>query len=101
MQLLGEDAPLFCDVYNVREDGNVSPSEDPHNGFTHKNILERQISYIEAAKNFGITVAEVREKIDRCKEILFKEREKRPKPFLDDKVITAWNGQWFENSLNF
>ena len=93
MELLGDDAPLFCDIYNVREDGNVSPSEDPHREFTHKNILERQLDYIEAAKKFGITVDEVREKLDRSKNILFKEREKRPKPFLDDKVITAWNGK--------
>lgn len=89
---MGEDAALFCELYNVREDGNVEASADPHHEFTHKNILERQLSYIEVAKNFNITVEEARQKIDRSKDILFKEREKRPKPFLDDKIITAWNG---------
>jgi hypothetical protein len=92
LQLLGEDAALFCELYNVREDGNVEESADPHHEFTRKNILERQLSYIEVAKNFNITVEEARQKIDRSKDILFKEREKRPKPFLDDKIITAWNG---------
>lgn len=95
LQLLGEDAALFCELYNVREDGNVEESADPHHEFTRKNILERQLSYIEVAKNFNITVEEARQKIDRSKDILFKEREKRPKPFLDDKIITAWNGNYF------
>ena len=35
--------------------------------------------------------ATAREKIEGCKQILYEAREKRPHPFLDDKIITAWN----------
>jgi uncharacterized protein YyaL (SSP411 family) len=34
----------------------------------------------------------VTEILERSRKKLFEAREKRPKPHLDDKIITAWNG---------
>jgi uncharacterized protein YyaL (SSP411 family) len=30
--------------------------------------------------------------LERSRKKLFEVREKRPRPLLDDKIITAWNG---------
>ena len=30
--------------------------------------------------------------IDSCKSVVFEARLKRPRPHLDDKILTAWNG---------
>jgi uncharacterized protein len=35
---------------------------------------------------------ELRPRLERLRQVALKEREKRPHPFKDDKVITAWNG---------
>ena len=35
---------------------------------------------------------EIRSSLKKSREILFKLRAKRPRPHLDDKIITAWNG---------
>lgn len=80
-ELLGDDAKLFCKYYNVSEKGN----------WEHKNILHTQQSDAEFAKANDLSVAELREKIDAGKQILFKKRESRIRPGLDDKVLTGWN----------
>lgn len=45
----------------------------------------------ETAEKFGLNEEEVRSAIQKSKSILFNERSKRPRPHLDDKVITSWN----------
>ena len=55
-----------------------------------KNILI-QVSTIEsAAKVHGVSVTEAREMLESAKEQLKQVRSKRPRPFLDDKIITSW-----------
>jgi len=72
-------AEIFCRHYGVEENGNAPAGSDPHGEFTGKNILiERESSGAEA-------LAASREK-------LFTLRAKRPRPHLDDKILTAWNG---------
>ena len=70
VQILGEDgAYKFNNYYDVTPLGN----------FEGKNILNVKRS---AAPAPGV---------DSCKK-LFAEREKRVKPFRDEKALTAWNG---------
>ncbi|MFV0416052.1 MAG: thioredoxin domain-containing protein [Chthoniobacterales bacterium] len=76
------DSEIFCAAYDVLDGGNVSPLADPHDEFTGKNILWRQ-----KAESKTDT-----EHLKKCRQILFKKREERPRPHLDDKVLTAWNG---------
>jgi len=40
----------------------------------------------------GLKSEEVAKIIEESKGILFQARQKRPRPHLDDKIITAWNG---------
>ena len=80
--VLGSDAQVFNFFYDVSEEGN----------FEEKNILHTPYSLEEAAGVLNIGSDELAEKLQRAREKVFLEREKRPKPFRDEKVITAWNG---------
>jgi uncharacterized protein YyaL (SSP411 family) len=60
----------------MEPDGNVA--NDPHHEFTGRNIL-----FQAHAAEEGDSEAEM---------ILFEARAKRPRPHLDDKILTSWNG---------
>lgn len=90
--LLGEDAELFRAVYGVEPDGNAPAGADPHGEFVGKNILIQRLSVEEAAQRFDMPAQQVEERLAAARETLFGVRGKRPRPHLDDKAITAWNG---------
>ena len=89
---LGDDrlAAIFSFTYGVTEEGNVQ--HDPHGEFIGKNILMQQASVEETAVHFGVTVAEITAALDEARIRLYDVRSKRARPFLDDKILTAWNG---------
>ncbi len=77
--VLGADvAGRFCRRFGVEPNGNVSPGEDPHGEFTGKNIL--------------FQAAEVDLDFATAQNKLMEARNRRVRPGLDDKVLTAWNG---------
>jgi hypothetical protein len=87
-ELLGEEeGSLFCSYYDVSETGN----------FEGKNILNIRHSIAMEAAEQGIEVEKLREILERGKKILFEAREKRVKPFRDEKILTAWNGLMLES----
>ncbi len=83
-------AAIFSFIYGVTEEGNVQ--YDPHGEFIGKNILMQQASVEDAAVHFSITVAEITAALDEARTRLYDLRSKRARPFLDDKILTAWNG---------
>ena len=90
---LGQDAAkIFNRVYGVDPDGNAPEGSDPMNEFKGANILIRRLTLAEAAKSFRRPEAEIATSLAASKKILFELRAKRPRPHLDDKIITAWNG---------
>jgi uncharacterized protein YyaL (SSP411 family) len=89
---LGSSAGIFNYHYGVQPDGNVPPAADPHAEFTGKNILIELQTVAETAKHFKKEEAEVRELLAKSRGALLALRAKRPRPHLDDKIITAWNG---------
>ncbi len=88
--ILGNDAELFCRAYGVEENGNAQ--FDPQQEFTGRNILYLANSPEEAAQEFGIRDNEVGAILTRSRRRLYEVRQKRPRPQLDDKILTSWNG---------
>ena len=81
-RILGtEEAELFCSVYDVTAEGN----------WEEHNILHRDRTDEQEARLLRIPVDELRRRLNESRQRLFKEREKRVKPGLDDKVLTSWN----------
>lgn len=71
--LLGSGAQAFCTLYDITDSGN----------FEGKNILN--------LIDNPLPLRELPE-MERERGILFAAREKRVRPFLDDKVLACWNG---------
>jgi len=83
MGILGDDdGAIFCRIYDVSESGN----------FEEKNIVHPILTVEQASKYFRMESSEIERVIAKAKQKLFIEREKRVKPFRDEKIITAWNG---------
>ncbi len=79
--LLGDDAVLFCDFFDVSAQGN----------WEHKNILRilNPIEQFTKEKKLDLEVFE--NKINSCLHKLSIARIDRIKPGLDDKIILGWN----------
>jgi uncharacterized protein YyaL (SSP411 family) len=84
-QALGEkDAAIFRAAYGVT---------GPPTFEEKASVLRITRPLAEVAKDQKMTEAELREKLGVLRTKLLAVREKRPRPFLDTKVLTAWNGQ--------
>ncbi len=81
--LLGEeDAKLFCAFFDVTEAGN----------FEEQNILHVDDDFETVAERLQVAPKRMQQALMRGREVLFHEREKRIKPYRDEKMLTAWNG---------
>lgn len=79
--LLGDDAPLFCDLYDVTPNGN----------WEHTNILWIPQPPEAVAEAHEISLEQLQQKIPVWRKILMTERAKRIRPALDDKILLGWN----------
>jgi uncharacterized protein YyaL (SSP411 family)/aryl-alcohol dehydrogenase-like predicted oxidoreductase len=77
-----EDARRFCACYDITESGN----------WEHRSIPNRLRPIEAIAKNLDVTVDELLDTIGRVRPLLYRARQQRVPPGLDDKIITAWNG---------
>ena len=66
--------------------------QDPHDELKNQNVLFVKESFEDTAVKFSLNPTEVREIVEKCRTLLYKERQKRPRPHLDDKIVAAWNG---------
>jgi uncharacterized protein YyaL (SSP411 family) len=81
-EVLGEKrARDFGAAYGVEPEGNVPPSSDPHGELEGTNVLIQRLD--GADEESGLA---------EDRDTLFARRAKRPRPHLDDKIITGWNG---------
>ncbi len=89
-ELLGNDAALVSRRYGIGADGNAPV--DPQQEFVGKNLLYVARSIGDLAQEFNITQGAVNEVLNDARLRLFEARLTRPRPHLDDKVLTSWNG---------
>jgi hypothetical protein len=73
------------DYFNIAQSGNIQ--SDPRGDFEQLNILHisDEFRHRELTDDESALVSRVKQK-------LYAARLKRPRPHLDDKIITAWNG---------
>jgi uncharacterized protein YyaL (SSP411 family) len=89
-EVLGADADVFRARYGILPDGNAPA--DPQGEFTNKNLLYTARSLDHVASMTGRSEEEVSASLDNSRGLLMVRRSLRPRPHLDDKVLTAWNG---------
>jgi uncharacterized protein len=89
-ELLGDEAGVFRARYGIRPDGNAPA--DPQGEFTGKNLLYTAQALEDVATSTGRAVDDVEASLRRSRGALMARRSQRPRPHLDDKVLTAWNG---------
>jgi uncharacterized protein YyaL (SSP411 family) len=88
----GDAATLFNRFFGVEPEGNAPSGSDPHGEFAGTNTLIQRHSLEELARLDGRPVAELAESLAESRRILLERRSRRPRPRLDDKIITSWNG---------
>lgn len=82
-QILGEETgEIFARIYDVTEMGN----------FEGKSILHPVLTVDQAARLFKKSPHQIETLVANAKQKLFEARQKREKPFRDEKIITSWNG---------
>lgn len=91
--ILGDNALEIARVhFDVRPEGNVPAALDPHEELRGKNILAQRQSLEASARALNISSQEANDRVFAALAALRGARAKRPRPHLDDKIITAWNG---------
>ncbi|MGV3460358.1 MAG: thioredoxin domain-containing protein [Flavobacterium sp.] len=81
-ELLGDDFDAFAKVFSINEFGFWEDG---------KFVLIQREPLEELAGMTGLTLTELKAKKQQWEKLLFAEREKRPRPRLDDKTLTSWN----------
>jgi hypothetical protein len=82
-ELLSEDFELFKSYYNIN---NFGKWENDH------YVLIRTKSDEEIMEEFSLSPEVLQNKKKNWKSVLLEYRNQRPRPRLDDKSLTSWNG---------
>ena len=77
-----EDTRRLCAYYDITDQGN----------WEHRSIPNRLRPIEAVTKELDLTIDELDETIHRVRPLLYRARQERVPPGLDDKIITAWNG---------
>jgi uncharacterized protein YyaL (SSP411 family) len=90
--LLGDDLSLFAAHFGVAAEGNVPGGLDPQGELRGRNILAQSRPLIETARALNLTPEAASERLLAAMGRVADARAKRPRPHLDDKIVTAHNG---------
>ena len=85
-------AGVFKARYGIEAGGNVPAEADPEGELGGQNILYVALPVDTLAARLGRTSADVRQALEAARQRLFEVRAGRPRPNLDDKVLTSWSG---------
>jgi hypothetical protein len=83
------DAELAVHLYGLKPEGNYTDETGHANG---KNILHIAEPLADLASYKGLTVDQLIMQMGGIQNALFKDRQKRVAPAVDDKVLADWNG---------
>ena len=88
--LAEEESQLIIRAYNVKEEGNLTgeATGQRENG----NLLYMKRSLGELAAELKIPEEILKSRLEIAKQKLFPVRERRIRPFRDNKILTDWNG---------
>ncbi len=85
-----EDKDFLCKAFSIQEEGNF---QDPAgHSLEAGNILHFSAPVAELARQAGLSPGEFKDRLAPSLSQLFMAREKRVRPFRDDKILTDWNG---------
>lgn len=85
-----EDARFAAHAFGVKSEGNYH--DEATGRITGANILHVSTSAEEMAAELGMSVQDFEKRLEDVRTRLFLYREKRVRPYRDDKVLTDWNG---------
>ena len=90
VEAIGPDSRVWEMRFGVLPGGNAP--FDPHDEFGANNLLYTAKTIATIVEETGMTPPAVGAALARGRQRLFDTRARRPRPLLDDKVLTAWNG---------
>ncbi|MEQ8358596.1 MAG: thioredoxin domain-containing protein [Cytophagales bacterium] len=90
-EVLAADKAIFNRVFNITDAGNWEHGN---------NVLIREKSWEELAKDENLSREELLGKWENAKSKLLEVREKRIRPGLDDKALTSWNALMMEGYID-
>lgn len=91
-----EEFAVIKPLYDIREEGNVPSEYDPHGEMEKKNILHSLLTLEEVNSLVGYGESRCKELIQSAHAKLYEAQQKRPRPHLDDKIVTVWNGMMIQ-----
>src|SRR5262249_13148313 len=86
----GNDAAIVRRHFGIEPGGNAP--HDPQQEFTGKNLLYVAADAHTLSAAMGRPLQDIEAVLQRARVAMFEARLHRPRPHLDDKVLTAWNG---------
>ncbi|KAK4630929.1 Spermatogenesis-associated protein 20 [Fulvia fulva] len=93
-KILTEAEVQVCATYwGMKSDGNIDTQHDIQGELVGQNTLCVQYEPAELAKELNMSEDDVKRVLADGRQKLLAYREKnRPRPALDDKIVTSWNG---------
>lgn len=85
-----EDAKLFCEFYDVTEEGN----------FQGRSVLHMPIALEEFAKERKLDEKTLSAQLLTLRMKLLESRNSRKHPLKDDKILSSWNGLMIHSMIN-
>jgi uncharacterized protein YyaL (SSP411 family) len=79
-----EDADLACARFGVTDEGNFEGQA--------ASVLSLAEPVDKLAVRFGLAPSEVERRLETARAAMLAHREKRPRPFRDEKILASWNG---------